>query len=250
MKLIKEDSGTYPATLAIADGDAVPEGFVEITDIVDAYKKGLAALSKKVPGWGDKLCFREKIKTMVYTKMQVAQPSDVDDQTKWDLLAAAEKKIAAELFLIGKESFFLEVENDLRVWTLRAGDYRCWTMQVREERAELAESILFMRLVNLGEAKQAMADLSQITLDTIIDIDDTTKKLKGKVRVKRMRDMYKEGLEDEAHDGVVAVVDWVKSEPGTPYQNKGFMNLGYSFQAGHTSESVRDELLSALNGTF
>jgi len=182
--------------------------------------------------------------------MGVAVPADADDQVKWDLLTAAEKKIAAELFLIGRESFFIEVENDVREWTFRAGEHRRWTMEARESRAKLAESILFMRLDNLGDAKQAMADLSQIALDTVIDIDDATKKVKGKVRVKRLRDMYKEGLEDVEHDGVVAILDWIKSEAGTPYANNGFMNLGFDFEGAHTSESVRDELIAALDGTY
>ena len=62
--------------------------------------------------------------------------------------------------------------------------------------------------------------------------------------------MYIQGLEDEEHDGVVAIVDWVKSTPGTPFENNGFFNLPYPFKPGHTPQSVSDELLSVINGEF
>jgi len=251
MKLYKEDDeALYPNIKVLPDGDAAPAGYTQIDDIAQAHKFGLSALSEGAPGWGDKLAFRSKIKTMVYTKMQVAAPADADDPAKWDLLSDAEKSIAANLFLIGAEAFFLEVENDLRAWAIKAGQYRCWTQGVREHRAELAEAILFMRMANLGEAKLVLADLTQIALDTIIDIDPITKKTKGKVRVKKLNRMYIEGLEDEEHDGVVAVRDWIQSTAGTPYATNGFMNLGYSFKTGHTAATVRDELLAALDGAF
>lgn len=250
MKLYIEDGQTYPAIKVLQDADPAPTGFSEITDIVQANKYGLGVIDRCISGWCDKLSFRTKMKEMIYTKMQVAAPADVDDQAKWDLLTAAEKKIAAELFVIGKESFFLEVNNDLRHWTLKAGEYRTWSMEARQQRSDLAESILFMRMANLSDAKQASADLSQIALDTVIDIDDVSKKVQSKVRVKRLNRQYVEGLEDEEHDGVVAVKDWINSKVGTPYENNGFMNLGYPFEGSHTAESVRDEMLAALDGLY
>lgn len=250
MKLYKENNETIPAIKVLSDIEAAPAGYTEIVDIVEAYNEGMKAISPEKAGWCDKLSFRSKIKTMVYTKMVIVVPADVDDQTKWDLLTAAEKQIAAELFLIVKESFFLEVVNDLRHWTLEAGHYRHWTTEARNHRAKLAESILFMRMLNLSEAKLVLSDLNQIALDTVIDIDDITKKVKGKVKVKKLNDMYIEGLEDEENDGVVAVRDWINSEVGTPYETNGFMNLGYAFKGTHTSATVRDELITALDGTF
>lgn len=250
MKIYQEDNESIPAIKVLSDGDSAPAGFTEITDIVAAYQHGASAISPKTAGWRDRLSFRSKIKQMVYTKMQVTQPADVANQAKWDLLSADEKRIAAEFFLIGNESFFLEVDNDLQGWTLKAGDYRTWTMGARQKRSDLAESILFMRMANLGDAKQTSADLSQISLDTVIDIDDVTKKTKSKVRVKRLNRQYVEGLEDEEHDGVVAVKDWIQSTVGTPYENNGFMNLGYPFKGSHTAASVRDEMIAALDGTY
>lgn len=99
------------------------------------------------------------------------------------LIKSCRKSIAANYFLIGKESFFLEVENDLRAWTVKAGEYRSWSMAARTERAELAESILFMRMADVANAKQALADLSQIAKDTVIDIDDVTKRQMEKLEL-------------------------------------------------------------------
>ena len=182
--------------------------------------------------------------------LQVAVPADVDNQTNWDYLTSDEKAIACNYFVVGKEDFFLEVVNDLRHWTVLSGEHRRWTMEARSHRAELAESILFMRMQNLPDAKQCMADLHQIAKDTVIDIDDVTNKVSEKVRVKSLSQQYVEGLEDEANDGVVAVRDWVSSTVGTPYESNGFMNLSYPLKGTHTSASVRDEILSALDGEY
>jgi hypothetical protein len=153
-------------------------------------------------------------------------------------------------FIVGKESFLLEVNNDLRYWTITAGQYRAWTMQARMQRAELAESILFMRMLNVADAKQCMADLHQIALDTVIIIDEITNMVTNNVRVKSLNRQYVEGLESQENDGVVAVRDWIKSTAGTPYQTNGFMNLTYPFKGSHTSASVRDEMIAALDGTY
>lgn len=250
MKIYTEDNEAIPAIQVLPDVDPAPTGYTEVTDIVDAKKYGLSAIDPEIVGWSDRLCLRSKLKVLVYTKMGVAAPADVDDQTKWDLLTAGEKEVAAKYFIISKESFFLEVENDLRLWTVRAGDFRHWTMEDRKLRAEMAESILFMRLQNVDDAKQCMADLHQIAPDTVIDIDGATNKLNGKARVKDLSQQYVEGLEDAASDGIAAVKDWINSEPGTPYENDGFMQLTYPFKGTHTSASVRDELLAALDGNY
>jgi hypothetical protein len=250
MKLYKEDGETYPNVKVLNDDDQSPLNFTEITDIAEAHKLGLSVVSEITKGWSDKLLFRSKLKSMIYTKMQINIPDDVSNQVNWDRLNFDEKKIAADLFVIGRESFFLEVENDLRNWTLKAGEFRKWSQDARSRRTEIAESIVFMRMLNLGDAKLTLADMNQIAKDTVIDIDDVSKKVRGKVRVKKLNKMYIEGLEDEEHDGVVAILDWLKSTPGTPYQNNGFMNLSYPFKGAHTSETVRDEILSVLDGTF
>jgi len=250
MKIYKETNETLPAVVVLPDTAPTPSGFTEVVDIEEVYNYGKVAISKNLAGWGDELAFRAKLKQLIYTKMLVASPQDVNNPINWNRLSVAEKRIAATYFLIGKESFFLEVENDLRLWTIRAGAYRSWTMAVRAERAELAEAVLFMRMEDLSDAKLVLADLNQIAKDTIIDIDEVTKKTKTKTKVKKLNKMYVEGLEDEEHDGVVAIRDWIKSTVGTPYETNGFMNLTYPLKTGHTYESVRDELLAALDGTF
>jgi hypothetical protein len=202
MKIYKEDGEAIPAIQVLPDADPAPTGYTETTDIVEVERYGRKKVDPELAGWCDRLCLRDKLKSLIYTKMGVAVPADVDDQTKWDLLTAGEKQVAADYYVIGKESFFLEVENDLRVWTMKATEFRHWTMEDRKGRAELAESILFMRLLNLADAKQCMADLHQIAPDTVIDIDGATNKLNGMVRVKSLSQQYVEGLEDLATDGM------------------------------------------------
>jgi hypothetical protein len=250
MKLYTEDNEAIPAVVVLPDTDPAPTGYSEIVDIEGAYKHGLKAISPEIAGWADELALRSHLKTMVYTKMQVTLPVHVDTQANWDYLTAAEKRIAAHYFFVGNESFLLEVENDDRYWMQKSGEYRTWSQEVRRKRADLAESILFMRMQNVSDAKQALADLNQIALDTYMDIDDVSKTLQNKVRVKKLNTQYIEGLEDEAHDGVVAVRDWISSTVGTPYENNGFMSLTFPFKGSHTSASVRDELLAALDGTY
>ena len=250
MKLYKEDNEAIPGYQILPDGEAAPTGFTEVTDIVEFEKYGCGTTEANLVGWTDKLCFRNKIKTLIYTKMQVAVPEDVANQAKWDLLNAAEKSIAAHYFIVGTESFLMEVVNDARYWVVQAGDYRDWTQKVRATRSELCESVIFLRMQSLADAKLILADMNQIAKDTVLDIDDVTKKLNIKAPVKRMNQMYIEGLVDEANDGVVAIKDWIQSTVGTPFENNGFMNLSYPFQAGHTSQSVADEMVAILDGTF
>lgn len=250
MKIYKEDGENIPAVQVLQDADPAPNGYSEVTDIVEACELGTKAISISTPGWTDKLCFRDKIKTLVYTKMQIAAPEDVNDPAKWALLTAGEKSVAAHLFLVGLDAFLLEVVNDSRYWLIKAGEYRNWTQAVRQERAERAEAVVFMRMEHVGDAKLVLADLSQISKDTVLDVDDVSKKLNDKARVKRLNRMYIEGLEDEEHDGVVAIKDWIQSKVGTPFENNGFKNLTYPLKSGHTYDSVANEMLAILDGTF
>ena len=250
MKLYKEDSEALPAYQILPDADPAPSGFTIVTDIVEASIHSLKKIDSDTEGFRDKLSYREFIKGLVYTKMGVAVHADAANQAKWDLLSPDEKEIACDLFLVGVESFFLGVTNDIKVWDMKAAVYRCWTMEARQERSELAEAIVFNRMVDKADAKQALADLTQIALDTVIDIDDVSKKLQSKVRVKRLNRQYVEGLEDEEHDGVIAVRDWISSTAGTPYASNGFMNLGYDLTGSHTYENVRDDMIAALDGTY
>jgi len=250
MRLYKENGEIYPAVKILQDADPAPAGYTEVTDIEEVYALGQNAISISTPGWTDKLCFRSKLKTLIYTKMQIAAPADVSDPAKWALLSDAEKSIAAHLFLVAEDAFLLEVKDDSRYWLIEAGKYRNWTQAVRTERAERAESIVFMRMQNLGDAKLVLADLSQISKDTVLDVDDITKGLKVKAKVKRLNRMYIEGLEDEEHDGIVAIKDWIQSKAGTPFETNGFKNLSYPLKTGHTYDSVANEMLSILDGTF
>lgn len=250
MKVYKAENEVRPAVKIRQDSDNVPTGFVEITDIVELNEFAGTSFSIDKQGWTDRLCFRVKLKEMIYSKMGVIDSDDVNDESKWNLLSDKEKEIAAEYFLVSKESFQFEVENSARHWIIKASEYRDWTQEAREQRLSLCDAIIYSRILNISDAKLILTDLNQIAKDTLIDKDDLTKKLNQKIRVKRLGKMYIQGLEDEEHDGVVAIVDWVKSTAGTPFENNGFFNLPYPFKPGHTSQSVSDELLSVINGEF
>jgi len=250
MKIYIEDGQANPAVQVLPDADPAPSGYTLATTIEDFNKYGLDTTSEDCPTWTDKLCFRNQLKIMIYTKMGVVVPADVDDPAKWNLLNAAEKKIACDYFVVGNEAFFLEVNNDSRYWIIAAGNYRKWTQSVRSERTDLCEAVVFMRMLNIADAKLILSDMNQITKDTVLDIDGATNKLNSNAPVKRLNSMYVEGLEDEASDGVAAIRDWIQSTVGTPFENNGFMQLTYPFQAGHTPQTVADELVSILDGTF
>ena len=251
MKIYKESTGTHPAVKIQDDATAAPAGYVEVTSIEEIERFGVQSIEISTSGWYDKKCVRAKLKTAIYTKMQIAAPADVENQAKFDLLTAAEKSIACHWFAVGKESFQLEVVNDDRYWVVKATEYRDWTVDVRQTRLAIMEAIVFRRVVDLSYAKDILADLSQITKDTVIDIDDLTKKLISKVRSKRMSRMYVEGLESEADDGIVAIKDFIDSTVGTPFENNGFRGLDASkFRTGHTPDSVADELLKVIDNTW
>lgn len=91
MKIYKEDNEAIPGIKVLPDADQAPAGFSEIVDIEEAHRYGIKKVSKGLAGWTDRLSFRSKMKQMIYTKMQIASPEDVNDQAKWDLLSPAEK---------------------------------------------------------------------------------------------------------------------------------------------------------------
>lgn len=250
MKIYKKDNEAIPAIVVQEDNVSDPTGYTEVTSILELIKLGVNSTDISIKGWTDKLCFRSKLKTLVYTKMQIASPEDVENQMNWDRLDADEKSAAAHFFLIGKESFLLEVVNDLRYWSLEAMKYRNWTQKVREQRLDTMESIVFLRIANIVDAKLILADLNQIAKDTVIDRDDLTKKLNANVKVKRLGRMYIQGLENVADDGVVALKDFIDSTAGTPFNDNGIRNSSYAFRTGHTASSVADELLTVIDGTF
>jgi hypothetical protein len=125
MKLYTEDGQAIPAVQVLPDADPAPTGYTEVTTIESFLEYGLNTTDESIPTWTDKLSFRNQLKIMIYTKMGVVVPADADDPAKWNLLNAAEKKIACDYFVVGNEAFFLEVKNDARYWVVAAGEYRC-----------------------------------------------------------------------------------------------------------------------------
>jgi hypothetical protein len=250
MKIYIEDGQDIPAVKITQDGDPAPSGYTEVTSIVDIASYGSKAVDPSIKGWSDKKCVRDKLRTAVYTKMQIAIPSDVENPSKWANLDAAEKSIAVHWFLVGKEEFQTEVVNDDRYWVLEAEKYRKWTMDVKDFRLKIMEAIVFRRTVSLADAKQILADLSQIYVDTVVDIDAGTKKLNQKVRIRKMGDMYVEGITSLADDGEAAIKDFVNSEAGTPFASNGFRNYGYAFRTGHDADTVANELLEVINSEW
>jgi hypothetical protein len=251
MKIYIEDNQPIPAVKVLPDGDPPPTGYTEATSIVDIQKYGEEAIDLATSGWYDKKCVREKLKTAVYTKMQIVNPEDVNNPTNWNYLDDAEKSIACHWFFVGNDAFFDEVKNDDRYWTCEAEKYREWTEVVRRVRLNLMEALVFRRTNDLGYAKDILADLDQITKDTVIDIDDITKKLNTKVRGKKMTSMYISGLESEENDGIVAIVDYINSTVGTAFEGNGFRGLDPTkFKTGHTPDTVADELLTIVDNEW
>lgn len=250
MKIYKENGETYPAIIIQDDVTAAPVGYTEVTDIVGISQYGCQGIDPKISGWYDKKCVRDKLSTAIYTKMGVAAPADVEDPTKWNLLTDAEKSIAVHMFIVGKEEFQLEVVNDDRYWILEAEKYRRWTMEVKDFRLKLMESIVFRRTLSLADAKQIIADLSQIYIDTVIDIDGATNKLQNSVRIRKMNDMYVEGLTSLADDGEVALADYLQETAGTPFEGNGFLSYAYTFRTGHTAASVSAEIMKVINSEW
>ena len=240
----------HPAIIVQDDTTSAPLGYTEGNSIEDISYYGLKAIDPKISGWSDKKCVRDKLKIAVYTKMQITSPLDVEDQNKWDLLSDREKSIAAHWFLVGKESFQLEVVNEDRYWVIKAIEYRKWTEEVKTFRLRIMEAIVFRRTSSISDAKQILSDLSQIYVGTIIDIEDSTKKLREKVRVKRMNDMYVEGITSHEDDGEAGLRDFVNSEAGTPFENNGFRDYTYSFRENHTANSVADEILEVIDSKW
>lgn len=251
MKLCVRDQGTkYEHFFAESDNYVVASNEVEVTDISTVEDMGCKMMSINTPGWIDKKCVRDKLKNLIYTKMQIATLSDIEDQAKWDLLSDAEKSIAAHWFFVGKESFLFEVKNDQRYWDIKSMEYRKWTQDVKEKRLDLMEAIVFRRILDVSDSKQVLADMTQIYLDTVIDIDAVTNKLNQKVRVRRIARMYVEGLTNQADDGEAAIRDYINSEAGTPFATNGFRNLTCTFRGSHTADSVADELLTVIDSTW
>jgi hypothetical protein len=250
MKIYIENGQAHPVVQALPDADPAPVGYTLTEDIVDAHKYGARAVATGLLGWGDRMCVRTKIKDLIYIKMGIVVNNDLRDQAKWDLLTVQEKKIACKYFIVSKDSFFAEVENDDRYWVYEASKYRVWSMKARKIRADLADSILFMRMYDVGDAKLLMADMRQIAFDTEIIIDGITNKTTSPIRIKSLRQQYIEGLESNNLDGVPGIRDWIRSASGTPFQNSGFMQVAYTLKGGHTLGSVRDEMLAALDGEY
>ena len=251
MKIFVRDKDTTTEHFFPQSDTYTPSGNEEqVTDIVEFERAGKIIIDSSIQYGRDKKSLREGLKTLVYTKMQIAVPADVENQAKWDLLTAEEKSIAAHWFLVGKDAFQLEVNNNDKYWTIQAANYRHWTMEDRSYRLKLMESLVFRRVLNLQDAKQILADMTQLTKDTAIEIDDVTHLLTSKVRVSRLTRMYIEGLESEEDDGVAALKDYIDSTSGTPFETNGFRNLAYSFRTGHTANSVADELIEIIDSVW
>jgi len=252
MKIYIEDGETVPAVIVLKDSEPMPDGYAEVNSIDGVAKYGMMAVNVYTAGWIDKRCVREKLKELVYNKMQVTSPEHIEQEAKWNLLTSEEKSIAAHWFLVTKEDFLLEVVNDFRYWSIMAKEYRDWTMESRRLRLNLMEAIVFLRVSDLSYAKDILASLTQIMKDTVIEVDDVTNVLNSTVRIKRLTRMYVNGLESLEHDGVIAIKDYIDETSGTPFQNgNGFRGLNASkFRLGHTPDTVADELLMIIDGSY
>lgn len=261
MKLFVRDKDTSTEHIfAEADGYTPAGNEQEVTDIVEIEDFGLRIVNIENKGWFDRKAVRDRLKVSVYTKMGVALPADVEDQTKWDLLTAAEKSIAAHWFLVGKHSFQDEVVDDTannrRYWKCEALKYRDWTTQARERRLQLMEAVVFCGILDVNDAKDIMKQLDQISKDEEFEFDaslatpNTKAKLVSPVRFKKMRSMYQDGIQSKAEDGIDALRDYIDSTAGTLYENNGFRSYTYATRGSYTIDTLADELLSVIDGTW
>lgn len=252
MKIYIEDNEANPATKILVDSDPAPIGYTETTDIVTIEKVGMEALNEPVVGWRDKKNVRSKLKDLVYAKMGVTVPADVEDDTKYDLLTDAEKYIALHWFILGKEEWQTALISDDFYWTDKAADYRDWSKECRALRLRRMEALVFRRMLNLEEAKDVMLDLQQILQGTPIPLDgggNTT----SKVRIRKLNDTFVDGVEGTLEDNAGSFVfeslsDYIDSRAGTSFANNGFRQLAYTFRGSHTADTVADELLNIKDG--
>src|SRR3989304_7914094 len=158
MKIYKENNELIPAIVIRVDGDTPPDNFTEVTDIVEVEKYGLSGINKKIQGWRDKKAVRDKLKTLIYTKMGVITMADTENDTKFNLLTPQEKSIALHWCLLGKPEWQVAENSDDKYWTDIASDYRAWSTTgkvegARQKRLGRMESLVFRRLLYLYEAK-------------------------------------------------------------------------------------------------
>mgnify|MGYP007073179287 FL=1 len=251
MKIFVRDKQTTSIHYFVEQDAYTPAGNEEeVTDIVTTENVGLKLVNLQTIGWRDRKAVRDRLKTLVYTKMGVAIPADTEDPAKWNLLTDEEKSIAVHWFLVGKADFQNEVKNDDTYWICEGQKYRKWTNEVRQQRLEFIESIVMKRMAVLDEAKQVLADMNQISKDTLLDFDDVSKVLNNKVRLRPLTRLYVAGLESEADDGVAALRDYLNSEAGTPFATNGFRNLTYSFNSPHTADTTADECIDVIDGKW
>lgn len=253
MKLYVKEGDTDVKVLP--DGDDPPAGYEEKTSIEDWAGYAPRAISIYTFSFRDKLTLRGILRVLIYTKMQVATPADAEDPAKWNLLNGAEKAIAAHYFLVGKEDFLLEVvDNDL-YWTLEATTYREWSQEDRKSRLAIMEAIVFRRLLYVQEAKEVLVNMNQLLKGTKILLDGNDETM-GKITVNKLNQEYVEGVEGTQKDNVgsfvfVGIRDYIDSVSGTPFATPdGFRDLTYTFRTGHTADTVADELLRVLDGTW
>ena len=258
---IEDPSVIKPTCYIVGDSyDFGSNNATEITDIVSVEAIGLKLIDQATPGWYDRKCVRDRLKGLVYSKMQVSVPADVDDPVKWDLLTDAEKDIAAHWFLVGKHDFqdevFDDTQNNRRYWKLRALNYRDWTQSGRNERMKMMESIVFCGIQDVADAFKIIEELDQISTEEEFKFDvaltsaTIPAKLTERVNVKGIRNLYKDGIESKASDGQYSLRDFINSTSGTIYENDGFRSYTYATRGGYTIDSLADELLTVIDGTW
>ncbi len=236
----------------LPDSETPSSGFTESTDI-QTWADQEFRVNPNTKGFRDKKCLRDKLKSLVYAKMGVTVPADVEDQVKWDKLDDDEKFVAATYFLVGKPDFLLEVKNDEVFWDLQATKYRLWSQEAKEFRLALMESVVFRRITDIAEAKDVLQTMNQVVKDTNIAINNDV--LTDKFLVKNLVKQYVEGIDGTVEDNAsgkvfIGLADYIDSRTGTPFNNNGFRNLSCTFRGTHTADTVADELLTIMKGDY
>lgn len=250
MRVYLEDLVHIPNVIALPDGEDPPAGYTETTDAVKIANLGLDAAKLKNPGWFDKKCVRDKLRELIYLRMGITSPADVEDPDKWNNLSNEEKYVATHWFLVAKHEFQNEIVNNRRYWSIEALKYREWSMEVRRARLGLMEGLVFTAIQSLTDAKQILKDLEQIPAGSEAFEFDAEGKLVNKVHIKSLSKAYVEGIQALSQDGIIGLRDFINSEVGTPFEGNGFRSYSYTCRGGYTIDSLADELVDIIDSKW
>ncbi|MBN4061653.1 hypothetical protein JYU20_00465 [Bacteroidales bacterium AH-315-I05] len=260
MEIILRDAGLVNEKYRIEPDSYVLVGNEsKVNDILTVEKRGLELVNKETAGWRYKKNVKDKLKSLILTKMNATTDAEKEDDAKYALLDDGsvsekdEQSVALNWFILQKESWRLAKNDDDKYWVDKASEYRDWTQDVRKEMVKRMESLIHLRLLYKVEVKDVLVDMWQILEGTKINLNASNETTK-KVRILDLRGLFiTDGIEGSLKDSAGtfifnALVDFIDST--AKFAGKGFRNLTHTFRTGHTAGSVADELLTIKDATW